>query len=393
MVSSTTHPHSTPAHDAPRLDGLRAIAATLVVLTHSGFLSGQYYNGQVGAFLARSDVGVPIFFALSGFLLSRSWARKEPGRPGLRRYFRHRFWRIAPAYWVALVAVLLTTAHGTDFAAIASNFSLTQVYSNDLLPSFTQTWSLCAEVAFYLALPLIAPWALASDAVNPFRSSIKRCLVLCLVAWTWLGFFTLVGAGNTAGALTQWAPGHLDWFAAGIILARFEPQVRTRLQALPRGSILAHPGTLMLGAIALFWLAMTPLAGPRDLSTPSVFSALTREILYAAIAGLSVLAALTDASADTWWGRTLQSPFMKWAAEMSYAVFLWHLLVLQGLRNLFGFADFTGNWFFLAVLTLIVSAAIAQLSVWLVERPSMRIARRGDPQRKNQPSQQAAATQ
>lgn len=68
---------------------------------------------------------------------------------------------------------------------------------------------------------------------------------------------------------------------------------------------------------------------------------------------------------------------MKWAAEMSYAVFLWHLLVLQGLRNLFGFDDFTGNWFFLAVLTLVVSAGIAQLSVWLVERPSMRMAHDG----------------
>lgn len=82
MVSSTALPHGVPPHDAPRLDGLRAIAATLVVLTHSGFLSGQYYNGQVGAFLARSDVGVPIFFALSGFLLSRGWARRSPGGPG-----------------------------------------------------------------------------------------------------------------------------------------------------------------------------------------------------------------------------------------------------------------------------------------------------------------------
>lgn len=393
MVSSTALPHGVPPHDAPRLDGLRAIAATLVVLTHSGFLSGQYYNGQVGAFLARSDVGVPIFFALSGFLLSRGWARREPGRPGLRRYFRHRFWRIAPAYWVALVAVLLTTARGADLAAIASNFSLTQVYTSDLLPSFTQTWSLCAEVAFYLALPLIAPWALASGTDNPLRSSIKRCLILCVVAWTWLAFFTVVGAGNTAGALTQWAPGHLDWFAAGIILARFEPQVRTRVQSLPTENLLRHPGTLMLAAIALFWLAMTPLAGPRDLTAPTVFSALTREILYAGIAGLAVLAALTDASADTWWGLLLQSRFMKWAAEMSYAVFLWHLLVLQGLRNLFGFDDFTGNWFFLAVLTLVVSAGIAQLSVWLVERPSMRVARRSDPQRQDEPSQQPTATQ
>ena len=58
------------------LDGLRAIAAFAIVFHHVGFRSGVTTGGDGGPstwgyYLGRLDIGVPVFFALSGFLLFR----------------------------------------------------------------------------------------------------------------------------------------------------------------------------------------------------------------------------------------------------------------------------------------------------------------------------------
>ena len=90
------------------LDPLRAVGALAVLVTHATFWTGDYVrHGVLGSVLARLDVGVAIFFVLSGFLLShhylsRAWNR-EPAEP-TGRYFWKRFLRIYPAYVVAVVA-------------------------------------------------------------------------------------------------------------------------------------------------------------------------------------------------------------------------------------------------------------------------------------------------
>ena len=75
---------SVPAHPAdrglpvvanrahfPGLDGLRAIAAVMVIFTHVADATGSYSSTFLGAFFARMDAGVAVFFVLSGFLLYR----------------------------------------------------------------------------------------------------------------------------------------------------------------------------------------------------------------------------------------------------------------------------------------------------------------------------------
>src|SRR5262249_17296373 len=138
------------------LDGLRALAAILVVATHVGFQTGASFHGAFGAVLARCDIGVALFFVLSGFLLTRPWLAGRPEPPSTKVYAVRRAARILPAYWIALTVVLLSTARGTPPQGIARNLLLVQTYAGPLLSGFTQTWSLCTEVAFYVVLPFIA---------------------------------------------------------------------------------------------------------------------------------------------------------------------------------------------------------------------------------------------
>ena len=57
------------------LTGIRAVAALLVLVTHAAYTTGKYPQGYLGLAYSRAEIGVPIFFVLSGFLLFRPWVK------------------------------------------------------------------------------------------------------------------------------------------------------------------------------------------------------------------------------------------------------------------------------------------------------------------------------
>src|SRR5215211_5159432 len=144
----------------PLMDSLRAVAALMVLVTHTGFLSGANGSTFYGPYLARFDIGVTIFFLLSGFLLYRPFVSARLGerdRPTIPGYTRRRLLRILPAYWLALTVLafwpgLTQMWEPHDWVY----YGLVQIYfpqwiAGGLLPA----WSLAIEISFYAALPLI----------------------------------------------------------------------------------------------------------------------------------------------------------------------------------------------------------------------------------------------
>ena len=213
------------AHRAfPGLNGLRAAGAIMVVATHCGFDTARIVDGWSGAILARFNIGVTIFFVLSGFLLSRPFfLRAAQGRPApsTSHYFWKRALRILPLYWfvVATVAIVEPDNRGVVSGAMwLRNFTLTQLYKPDLLPTgLTQMWSLCTEVAFYLLLPLLCAFLLGRKRTF----SERRILVwLGVVAAAGVSWQAIVGPiPGREGHFEQWLPGYLPWFCIGMAFA------------------------------------------------------------------------------------------------------------------------------------------------------------------------------
>src|SRR3954454_4681930 len=110
MASTSARTQPAVSHlEFPALDGLRAIAVTAVFVYH-GALGSTTLTEHAGDLVVHFDTGVQIFFVLSGFLIYRQFAAAHlAGRHvgEVRTYARRRALRIYPAYWLALVVLLL----------------------------------------------------------------------------------------------------------------------------------------------------------------------------------------------------------------------------------------------------------------------------------------------
>lgn len=365
----------------PALDGLRGVAALMVLATHVGFQTGAGLHGPLAGVLSRLEIGVAIFFLLSGFLLWTPFTlahQRGLERPRTGPYLWRRGLRILPAYWLALVGagVLVQDLSGVDGWEWARQALLLQTFtSGHLLAGLTQTWSLATEVSFYLLLPLLALAVrrLPLPAATPLRRELALLIVLAIVGvvWTALAHSRLSPDRDVA---TLWLPGYLDWFALGMLGA----VVRTHLERGTTGGwraavdLARAPGSCLLAAGLLFWLATTPLTGPRGLVALSVWEGTTRHVLYGLTSALLLLPVVLG-PADGPLSRLMSTRAMHWLGETSYGLFLWHLALLTVVLRSLDIVPFTGHAWEVAAVLLPVSLTAAALSLYLVERPALRL--------------------
>jgi peptidoglycan/LPS O-acetylase OafA/YrhL len=171
-------------------DLLRILAATQVVLVHSAAHLGL--GRPAGLSLVEAFPGVPIFFAISGFLISASFERSRD----VRSYTRNRMLRIYPGLWcVVLATVLVATLFGFGFLHLRALFWLAcqmggLIYTPGFLRSFGMgsyngaLWSIPIELQFYFLLPFFylgvvrterAPRSCSRSATAPSKRSIPSC--------------------------------------------------------------------------------------------------------------------------------------------------------------------------------------------------------------------------
>jgi peptidoglycan/LPS O-acetylase OafA/YrhL len=363
----------------PALTGVRAVAAIAVVATHAAFWTGRYQTDLLGTFLARLDVGVALFFALSGFLLFRPWLVAHfhgATGPSVRRYFWNRAVRILPAYWATvMIAFAVVPSHvGTGAEGIVRSLTLTQVYGGDWQHlGLTQMWSLATEVLFYLLLPVLAV-VILSPRRGPWstRRLLLRCAAVGAISPAWYVVTrTVVDAGASSGF---WLPGYIDWFAAGMalsVVAVVWEHDRDRVPAAVH-HIAAAPGSAWVLGLCAIAIASTPVAGPPALVPLDLGEALAKNLLYAVAATL-LIAPCVFHPAGTPVTAWLNAPVMQWLGKISYEIFLVHLIVLEGVMRLLDQPVFTGNTGATFVLTATLSIPAAWLLFTAVERPTRRL--------------------
>jgi peptidoglycan/LPS O-acetylase OafA/YrhL len=374
----------------PSLDGMRAVAVLAVVVTHVAFQTGRYERGFAGSALARLDVGVAIFFVISGFLLVQPWFRVAAVGgpiPSLRVYVVRRVARIMPAYVAAVVLALLTVPENSGAGAgdwVRQLLLLQNYGAGNLKEGLTHTWSLSTEVAFYTLLPLlgVAVLWLCRSRWRP-RAVAVALAVLAAVPVGWY-LFLHESAGDRWATGGLWLPGYLGWFAAGMALALVRVHVDlgdaapgsgwVRVDALGR-----HPFTWWAVALGAFLVAASPVAGPRTLESLTSWEAVTKSLLYLVVATAVVApAALAESPVTT---TLLGNRFMRYLGDISYGVFLYHLVVLEWVVAALGLPLFTGDLVQVLPLVLAGTVLLAAVSRRVLEEPVLRWAHRFRPRR------------
>jgi peptidoglycan/LPS O-acetylase OafA/YrhL len=396
---------SVPAHDFPALDTLRAVGALAVLTTHTTFWSGDYTRHLwLGTLFSRLDVGVALFFVLSGFLLSRPWilAAATAGRaPGTGRYAWKRFLRIVPVYAVTVVIayVFIEANQDRSLPDLASTLLMLDSYHDTELPDgLTQMWSLSVEVAFYAILPLLMAALLGRrPSWHPTRVAVGLGLagVCALVWWGWAAFAV---SDSVDASPLQWLPGYLLWFSIGIGFAWLHigsttkrAGARARATTAQARRLAARPGVMWVLALGLLLISATPLAGPALLASPTPAQAVVKNLVYAAVAACVVLPAVFgDPHAIS--SKVMAHRLPRHIGLISYSLFCIHLPVLHLVMWGTGWALFEGHGLQIWTLTLVLSLVLAELLYRVVELPAMRLrnlGRRGAP---DSPSTSSAAT-
>lgn len=374
MSSTVSAPPPAPPR-LPALDALRAAGAAAVVAVHVGFATGFTGASQWGGMIARLDVGVAVFFVLSGFLLFRPFAyalAHGARRPGVGGYLWRRALRILPAYWltVAVCLLVLPGNAGASWSEWLRYATFTQFYGRGHLhDALGHTWSLTVEAAFYLLLPLLAVLALGRTW-RPRRTVALLCAGGAVLTGGWLA---AMAAGRLdMGLHTTWFPAFASWFAGGMVLATLhvaaEPGRRSLVAELAKA-----PLTCWALAAGLFVVAATPLTGPRGLDEPTPGQFATRMVLFLAISVTVVLPVAFAGPGPV--GTVLTSPVARWLGIVSYGLFLWHPFVLVLLHPVMGAETVTGL-IRTYVLTMAGALLLATLSWYGLEQPLQQLGRR-----------------
>ncbi|WP_042887524.1 acyltransferase family protein [Cupriavidus necator] len=344
------------------IQALRGLAAAFVVVFHSGLALGGPDAPVLGWLtdnvIKRGHVGVDVFFVISGFIIA--WvavlARPTPERP--LSFLIRRGFRLAPPYWTmsAIHALLLNPVTPAAFAAslafLPTSTAQAPYYG---YPALYVGWSLNYELAFYgaFALGLLLAGRRALLVV-------LALFALATLVLPWWRFGTLVGDP------AQGYPFASPWLAMAS-----NPLVLEFLLGCLLAWAYARWRHLLTPAIALGMLATggaafalsLPLVGPD-------FSLIGR--------GLPAALLLAGVVAAEHAGVLRVPRALVWLGELSFALYLTHPTVIEGVKRLM--PQLTPDQTGLQLLRFAIDAALALglallLHRW-VELPGIAAGRR-----------------
>ena len=347
-------------HFRQDIQGLRAVAVTLVALDHANV--GPLHGGFVG---------VDVFFVISGYLITSLLLREadKTGQISLSSFYARRARRILPAALLVTLATILLSVLFLDGARALSVgeqaiwvtfFAANIKFASEQTDYFAEGapasplqhyWSLAVEEQYYLFWPLILIGAIALLAgwlKGPRRAAIAVLVVIIAASFGWSVHQT--AQDPTAAYFST--PARAYELAIGALAAAVTPYVaRWSRSYLPFLLALASwVGVAMIAYSALAYTPQTPFPGSAA-AVPVVGTALLL------LGGLERVAA---------WGpqRALSVLPMRLVGDWSYSFYLWHWPVIIVARYQFGGIS---GWRGLAVLG--VALALSAGTYYWVETP------------------------
>jgi peptidoglycan/LPS O-acetylase OafA/YrhL len=353
------------------LDGLRGVAILLVMLYHfSGGYKGTNPILRLWGLIADAGwMGVDLFFALSGFLITGILYDAALDEHRVKNFYARRALRIFPLFYAVLFGLLLLTSvlqlhwrpeHLLYFFYL-SNVAV--LFMPDFQPpshwiNLGHLWSLAVEEQFYLLWPFVV-WRIRR------RNRLLWIIFAVLIAGPLLRGL-LLAEGMDAITMSRLLLTRADslLIGGGVALLARGPSA----DGIPAKRILLVSASLL--AILLYFAH-----GP-DATSPWIST-----IGYSAIGACSACVIYLAQQGSSWVATLFDQPFLQFFGRYSYGLYVFHGLYFVYLRHLSGTVEHRLHSGLLAQLLIIafgfiLSIALALLSYHFFEAPILKLKRR-----------------
>jgi peptidoglycan/LPS O-acetylase OafA/YrhL len=363
----------------PEVDGLRAIAVSLVLADH--FLSHAIPIGWVRHLSAFGWVGVDLFFVISGFLIGGILLDHREAANYYRVFYTRRFFRIFPLYLLLIAPAFLVVGLGWQHRFAGHSLGEVNLGGMMLFLCFMQNlgggllfltpnylgvmWSLAVEEQFYLLLPPL----------------VRKLKVTTLLKWMGIA---IVAAPLIRGALFLFLPNHAAW--AGMASYKLLP---CRWDSLLLGVVSAYAwrepawrqwlASRVSQLRAAWWVLGVGVAG-------MALAGLGETSLVLSIPGYTWIAAFFTATLlvarvnpGGWLYRVLSLDLLRPIATVSYALYLLQgpmLVVKEALVRRTSWPEVSWTVTGANLVALAATALVAAISWKYFEGPLLRIGHR-----------------
>jgi peptidoglycan/LPS O-acetylase OafA/YrhL len=354
------------------LDGVRGVAAVVVVIYHVSLIARPFATGGGRAeavwtgvtesplkLLFAGTEAVLVFFVLSGLVVALPLLRRSTSWPA---FFASRLVRLYVPVWGALVfAVVLIALVPRRDGAVSSGEWIDEANAStvsvgaflreaSLTPAsydiVNTLWSLRWELVFTALLPVAIGIALL----------VRRSLVALVVTGLAAAATTVVGRVLGIDALV-----YLPVFLLGTLVAVRLDDLIAWSRLRPRPLLWSVVGSASALLLIASWLAR-PVAPPRSMVS---------EVLWG-LAGLGALGLVIVAVCSPALDRLLSTRVPQWTGRVSFSLYLVHVPVLATIAYAVG----DEWWWVVGLVGVPLSLVIAEAFFRLVERPSHGLARR-----------------
>ncbi len=366
---TTTAPPARPSSEPrriPSLDGLRALSIAAVLVGH---LAGTVnFPSAVGGLIRDNglidiaNVGVRVFFVISGFLITGILMKDAQGKGiSLRRFYLRRTMRIFPAYYAfvgSIVVLSVFGVFGVRLVDVAHALTYTVNYQVDHVKQFGHLWSLAVEEQFYLLWPL-------------------TIVLLGLRRARWAVVAILVAAPLLRAIEYHYIPAWDD-----IVGNTFE----TTADAIAMGCLLALTLDVLRENRWFVWVLDHALAIPALIAVALVLGkwGVSNLLLSVTVLNLSIMlgVAYCVLRPTTLAGRLLNTRPLVYVGALSYSIYLWQQVFVNRESD---------AWYTTFPINIVLAAGFALASYYLIERPFLRLRPRVE-HRLLDTRQEAAAT-
>jgi peptidoglycan/LPS O-acetylase OafA/YrhL len=387
-------------------DGFRAIACMMVIYHHVmqrlDPIASPTWVQVIQYMGMRGEVGVSIFFVLSGCLLAtpfwNAFIGKTP-QPKMRTYFQNRAARILPAYYLILILSTFLAVKIIDFEIVwsrivsgvflVSHFHWNTFFASELDPPL---WTITLEIWSYILLPIVLFsifWkartvkaaAIGMGIWIVFLQSLQPLLIKYFMTddygkgwdWGWAGGAKLwLPYWNLASFFTQ--------FLLGASAALYISHKKSKgTQPSKKYDLLSLAAILV--AFVLIQVRLIP----------GVPDAITRQPYISPLYAAIVAFALATVPFSTFLANFLEMRFFKRVATLSFGLYLWHYMIMQIWQNkmddtyyYYGTSNL-GRWADSTLIVILLTWVFAEISWRFFESPILRKSRNNiDKRERNQ---------